>query len=181
MSNWEDEISFGDELYTCPICGNMDCVPANGPKDSPILIIGAYPGKDEIKSGKPMSGQSGGILKAELRRAGVMLNQLRVCNLWLHEPSNKKDEHYEKCFNHSVEKVMEEAKGKKAILLIGSEPVRFLADSSVEAMNGLRVESDYLSAPLIMGCVQPTTAFHGGVGEFRLAIEKFANSVKDLL
>ena len=170
MSSWDDD------LYTCPICGSTECVPAGGNSKSKILIIGEFPGKDEIKTGKPFSGATGTILKTELGRLGIDVSRLRIVNMWLHFPNKN-----EKCLQYSVQQVVKEAKGKQAILLIGSDTVKYFADAKVGQVTGLQVKSDYFSAPIIFACIQPAVAFHNVVGEVRLSLQKFADKVEGLL
>jgi len=175
-NNWQDEF---DIEFTCPICGSTDVVPPSGDKDSPYLIIAAFPGKDEVKEHAPMVGKTGGVLGAELRKLGRDKSEFRITNLFLHPPStDKKDPNYEKCFNYGAEQAIKEAVGRKAVLLIGAETVKFLCGVSVEAYNGLRVTSQYLSCPVIMACVQPTNVFKGGVGEFRESLKKFVRQLE---
>jgi len=165
-----------DELYKCPVCNSEDCVPPSGNPSSKILIIGAFPGKEEIKEGKPMVGQNGWILDKELRRCSVDLKRLRITNLWQHPQNDNAG-----CLVHWGKQAIAEAKGKKAILLIGAETVKYFCGCSVEAYNGLLVKSDYLSAPIVMACIQPVNVFSGGLGEFRLTISKFSSHIEELL
>ena len=175
--NWDDITT----AYDCPICKREDCVPTAGLRDSPILLIGEKPGDDEVKYGKPFCGASGGVLKAELAYFGVDIKRLRICNLWLHEPSKDKALD-EKCLAYSAGKVVEEAKGKKVILLIGSDAVKYFTGYSVSKVAGLHVTSSYLSAPVIMAMPNPAEVFHkGGIGEVRLSLQKFAKEIEDLL
>lgn len=166
---WED-------IYTCPICKSTNCVPAGGRQHSKILLIGEFPGTDEVKSGKPFSGATGAVLRTELAKLGVDLSQMRITNLWLHIPNHNED-----CLKYSVEQVIKEAKGKEAILLIGSDTVKYFTDKKVSQVNGLIVKSDYLSAPLILACVQPATVFHGCPGELRFGLKRFANKIEGII
>jgi uracil-DNA glycosylase family 4 len=168
-------MSWDDDLYTCPHCSRDDLVLASGAKRAPILIIGEFPGRDEIKKGKPMVGAMGEVLRQELARADLDMNQMRLTNLWLH-PKNKN----ESCFKYGLEQAIKEAKNRKAILLIGSDTVLHFCNEKVSEVNGLVVESSYLSAPLIFACVQPATVFHGGLGEIRLSLQKFSKKVNRL-
>jgi len=165
-----------DTLYSCPICHTDECVPPIGPQNSKILIIGAFPGKDEIKEGKPMVGVNGGILREELRKCGVDMKRLRITNLWQHAPNDNAG-----CLVHWAKQAIHEAKGKQAILLIGSETVKYFCQCSVEAYNGLLVQSDYLKAPMVMACIQPVNVFKVGLGEVRLTIQKFSSHLEGLL
>lgn len=166
---WED-------IYTCPICKSTDCVPAGGKQHSKILLIGEFPGEDEVKSGKPFSGATGSVLRTELGKLGADLSQFRITNLWLHKPNHNED-----CLKYSVEQVIKEAKNKEAILLIGSDTAKFFCGVKVSQWNGLEVKSNYLSAPIIMCCVQPATVFHGTIGELRFALKRFSERINDLL
>lgn len=166
---WED-------IYTCPICKSTDCVPVGGKQHSKILLIGEFPGEDEVKSGKPFSGATGSVLRTELGKLGADLSQFRITNLWLHKPNHNED-----CLKYSVEQVIKEAKGKDAILLIGSDAVKYFCDVKVSQWNGLEVKSSYLSAPIIMALIQPATVFHGCTGELRFGLKKFVERINDLL
>ena len=168
MSDWDD-------LYTCPICNSEDCVPPGGDPSSKILIIGAFPGDEEIKLGKPMVGRNGTVLGDELRRCNQDLKSMRITNLWQHKPNENAG-----CLVHWGKQAIMEAKGRKAILLIGAETVKYFCGCSVEAYNGLLVKSDYLSAAIIMACIQPVNVFKGGLGEFRLSIQKFSALIEEL-
>jgi uracil-DNA glycosylase family 4 len=165
-----------NDTYTCPICSSEDVVPPVGNPNSPILIIGAFPGDEEVKEGRPMVGRNGTILSDELRRCSVDMKRLRITNLWQH-PKNENAG----CLVHWGKAAIAEAKGKKAILLIGAETVKYFCGCSVEAYNGLLVKSDYLSVPIVMACIQPVNVFKGGLGEFRLSVEKFSYRIGDLL
>lgn len=165
-----------DNPFVCPICGNDKCVPPSGNVRSPVLVIAEFPGRDEVIKGKPMVGRTGEVLKTELGLLGVDFNRLRLCNLWQHIPNGNDD-----CLKHGFEIVIKEAKGKQAILLLGSETVKAFCNENVSKVCGLTVKSDYLSAPIIMACVNPAVAYHISHGEVRLALKKFAQRIEGIL
>ena len=169
-----DTMSWDDDIYVCPHCNRDDLVLASGPKRAEILIIGEYPGAEEIKKGSPMVGGMGGVLRTELGRVGMDMRQMRLCNLWLH-PNNKNED----CLKHGKNTAIKEAKGRKIVLLIGSDTVKEFCGEKVSEVTGLKVESPYLSAPLVFACIQPAQVFHAGLGELRLSIQKFAKKVKE--
>lgn len=165
---WETELACS--------CGDTNTVHAGGPSNSPVLFVGAHPGDDEIKSGRPFSGPSGGVLRSELARQGIDTNRIRMCNLWLHAPN--KDE---KCFQTGLLELLKETKGKKLIVLFGAEPVKYLCNVSVEAYNGLIVTSSYISSnAVIMACIQPTNVFKGTVGEVRTSLFKISQKIEQM-
>jgi uracil-DNA glycosylase family 4 len=166
-----------DWSFECPSCHTEDMVAPSGLKSSKILIIGSQPGKEEVRAGKPMVGAMGSIMRSEFARHGVNILQLRKTNLWLHIPNKNED-----CKQAGAEQAIMEAKGKQAILLIGAETVSYFCDKSVSKVNGLLVKSIYLSAPVIMACMQPAKDFYsGGIGEVRLTISKFCTLIEDML
>ena len=81
---WED-------IYTCPICKTNDVVLPSGKQSSKILIIGEFPGADEIKTGRPFSGATGSVLRKELGKMGVDLSSIRIMNMWMHFPNKNED------------------------------------------------------------------------------------------
>jgi len=175
-------MSWDEEFFTCSICGREGIVPAWGNKKSPVLIIGAYPGDDEVLKGRPFVGGTGEIFRIELAKVGIDLNGVRICNLWQHKPwQNQQQKYYFDCLKDGATKAIAEAKGRKAILLVGASTVKYFTDWNVSDVAGLQVKSDYLSAPIIVAMHNPAQAFHGSLGEIRLSIQKFGRLLDTVL
>lgn len=154
----------------CPACGEKVCSSAG---QGDLLIIGDAPGKLEMQQGRPFAIHpvmmtAGRILMKEMERCGVSLGDFRVITMWLHEPND-----IEGCWQASYDHVLDEAKGKKAILLIGADVVETFTGYKVSDVSGLQVDSSVLSAPIIYASVNPSLAMHRSIGEVRHAIEKF--------
>jgi hypothetical protein len=154
----------------CPSCGDPICQSIG---ESDLLIVGDSPSKIDMKHGRvfglhPVMMTPGKILMKELERAGMSLADFRLTNLWLHEPTKN-----ENCWQAGYDHVLDEAKGKKAILLIGSDTVEAFTGYKVSDVSGLQVDSSVLSAPIIYASVNPALAMHRSLGEVRHAIEKF--------
>ena len=79
-----------------------------------------------------------------------------------------------------VEAAMKEAKGKKVILLMGSEVVTYFTTKKVSDVSGLRVTSDMLSAPIILAMFNPAIVFRGTIGETKFALKKFKEALEEL-
>lgn len=159
------------EFKYCPVC-DARVVPSSG-KSKDLLIVGEFPGDEELRQGKPFASNSnfitaGKIFRKELERVELFLSDFRVTNLWLHTP-NKNEE----CYSLGYQAVLDEAKGKKAILLVGSDTIETFTNYKVSDVSGLRVDSPILSAHLIMAMVNPALASHRAVGEVRFAIEQW--------
>lgn len=163
--------------HHCPSCASKS-VPYVGHSD--ILIIGEFPGQAELESGRPFSTHrrfttAGFVLRREFASVGLDLNQFRVGNLWLHEPNDN-----ENCRRVGYELALEEAKGKAAIMLVGSDAVSTFTKYKVSDVCGLQVDSSILSAPIIYAMTNPAIVLHGrGLGEVRLACRKWAARLED--
>ena len=161
----------------CFVC-EKPVIKPYGYSQSKILIVGDAPTKDDLKQMRPFSipkkryGWSDGkILRQEMANAGLDLFQCRIQNLWYHAPSKK-----EGCFEASKNVVLDEAKGKQAILLIGADPVEYFTGYKVGDVNGLQVESNMLSAPIIYAMIHPGKMRN--LGELKFGIESFVHHVK---
>ena len=173
MDDWE----FFEQQFECPVCGSEQCVPPVGNTNSSILIVAEFPGTEELKKGILMVGRMAFVLRQELGHLGLDLKSTRRCNLWQHPPNKN-----QKCLEAGMKVVISEAKGKQAILLLGSDVVDvFVKDHSVMKISGLRVKSSYFSAPIIMVCPNPALVFRKGrgIGEVRLALSKFVKAIKE--
>jgi uracil-DNA glycosylase family 4 len=165
MTDWNE--------FTCPYCG-ADLVSASGNKHSDVLIIAEYPGETEIEQGICLVGKTGMVFRSELAYLGMDLKSFRRTNLWLHTPNKNQD-----CFKMGVEQVLKEAKGKRVILLLGSDTVKYFTGKNVSDVNGLQVQSTMLSAPTILAGINPAIVFHGTVGEVRFLVKKFKEVVEE--
>lgn len=161
----------------CPACAEKICPPSGKSKD--LLIIGDAPDGLDMQTGMPFSVHamyttSGKVLRKELEKLGASLSDFRVCYVWLHEPNTS-----DGCWQAGYNNALEEAKGKKAILLVGSETVKTFTQYNVSDVSGLQVDSSVLSAPIIYAMVSPGLAMHRGVGEVRLSLTKFITRLNE--
>lgn len=64
------------------------CVAGDGPKDAEIVVIGEAPGRAEERTGKPFMGESGKIIRNELKKNG--LDSVYITNIVkCHPPDNR--------------------------------------------------------------------------------------------
>ena len=160
----------------CPACSDPICSPSG--RSTELLIVGDFPSRDDMLQGKLFSSNpnfisAGKILRKELERCGMSIADFRLCSLWMHEPNKN-----EQCFQAGFNNVLDEAKGKKAILLVGSDVVETFTGYKVSDVSGLQVDSTVLSAPFIYASVSPALAQHRSFGEVRFAIEKFVGRLE---
>lgn len=159
----------------CEFCNNTLVTPL-GKKTSDIILIGHEPSWQEVRNFTPFSDDGGNLLRQELAKLGEDMYQIRRTYLWLHEADSKKP----KCKDKFAEMVITEARGRKAVLLLGSEVTEFFTGYGVMEVSGLQVKSQYLSNPLIVACPSPRAALRGTIGELRLALTRFIRAYRDL-
>ena len=168
----------------CPKCHQIS-VPPSGPKESPILIMGEFPGDAELKWGKPFVGFTGKVLKTELARFGLDIKQYRLANLWIHLPRKHDDELYEECWNFTLKVALRELQNRKGILLLGSDCAKTFVRKGVMEIAGLRVEDDcdLFKAEVVICSPNPAVVFQptGVVGELRFALEQFSEAVDNYI
>jgi len=159
----------------CPVCGNL-LVRPNGWTDADILIVGDFPGQEEIQAGLPFVGDAGKVLAYEMAVTGLSLQMCRVTNLWLHNKTNN-----DKCRQFGISRLLTE-------LIVPRKGVLFLGIDVAQSF-GIRLE-DYCGVPissipvlnLPVLCVftyNPAVVFHTANGEFRLSLQKFRKAVKN--
>jgi uracil-DNA glycosylase family 4 len=173
-----------------------------GPEKAKLLIIGEYPGVEEIKTGRPWVGAAGEVLTRELERAGLNRDYIRITNLWQHRPPTKpratppkalaaRDKWNEERvayvaeFTFHYNQMLKELRGRKGILLMGSDVTEALLGQQVSHVAGCNVKSDMLpnGYKVAMAIMNPAVVFRTGpdgtLGETRSGIERFAKACRE--
>jgi len=160
------------KMSLCIAC-EQEGTPPRGRKDAPYLLVfnKPYPVQPAVTSKYKKAQLSGlDVLRKELQLVGLDLNyDFRMTWLWLHEPGKK-----EECYTAGRNLVLDEAKGKQAVILVGAEPVDEFTGYSASDVYGLQVESPTFSAPVVFVIPKPEGVFvrGSGIGELRLSIQK---------
>lgn len=156
----------------CKVC-KKKLVEAVGNKSAKFLLVGEFPGYQEIIEGRAFVGRTGEVLQAELSKAGMALQECRLTNLWLHEKDEK---------NCNVEthlnEMVKEFKGKTHILLMGSDVVRALLGQSVMNLSGTRLKLPVYKNIHFWVSPNPAVVFRSPVGELRMAMERFVKDAR---
>lgn len=161
----------------CPSCSNQIVSPM-GVSQS-LLIVLEEPTQRDEEWGLPFSIHSqyttaGHVIRAEFNKAGLDMALFRVALLWMHKPNDN-----ENCYDAGKRNILDEAKDKSAILLVGQQAVKEFTGYDVADVNGLPVASPYLFAPIIYPLINPTQIFSGGIGEFVFGVREFAQRLKE--
>lgn len=154
------------------VCGKQMIEPI-GPKASPVLLVGTYPGTEEIIKGIPFCGPAGVVLRAELARAGIPMGNCRVTNLWTHAKDEK-----DCSLDLHMNLLAKELKGRKYALLMGSDLSKALFDCGIMEISGLEMKHELFPNVRLFMSPNPADAMREPVGELRLAISRFAEVIK---
>lgn len=158
-------------MSLCPACSEEGVSP-KGRKDSRYLLVfnKPYPVFQGVQSKYKKEQLTGlDVLRKELQRVGLDLAEFRMTWLWLHEPTKN-----EECYKVGRDIVLDEAKDKEAVILVGAEPVDEFTGLSASSVYGLQVESPTFSAPICFVLPKPEGVFvkGAGIGELRLSVQK---------
>jgi len=166
----------------CPHCGHL-LVSPNGAVDADVLIVGEFPGDEEVMTGLPFVGKTGDVLRYELAVAGIIIGRCRVTNLWLHRPLDNKDYNYNHCLNMGVSALMKELEiPRKGVLFLGSEIPPLFNMPPVTSISGIIFDAvPVLGFPyMCMFLPNPAIVFHSTVGEIRHGLYVFSRILKGI-
>jgi uracil-DNA glycosylase family 4 len=190
----------------CTHCGKLLIDPMGNPKSS-ILLVGDYPGYHETIQGLPFAFRqylpphkqknqtlSGDILRDELTRVGIMLNQVLVTNLWKHEQATKieiiqpktprgkpKEKKVPACPPEwHLNQLVEMFADRTHVLLMGSHVTEALLGVKYNVVSGTKVQIPGVSKKLrVWAAPNPSSVFGQPIGEMRLAFKRFAEDLKN--
>lgn len=123
-------------------------------------------------------------LAKELGLVGVQMNTLCLTNLYMHVPDKGKrtkeaKESAQACLDYSISQIVEEAKGKKIVLLMGAEVIRTFTGYPASSVYGLKCKSEFLpDVPVIIPAPNPDKLMLQPIGELRNALRVFAEEIK---
>lgn len=176
----------------CKSCGRGTLEPRLN--SSPFLIVKESTTANEreaetifLQTGKNKWGYdehtSSYYLNKEMGKVGLQLNAMSYTALYLHEPSTSKKTKEAKelaqgCKDYSVQQVIEVAKGKKLILLMGAEAIRTFTGYPATDVYGLLCKSELLpDVPVIVPAPNPDKLMLSPIGELRNSLRVFAEQV----
>lgn len=156
-------------METC-LCGRRMVDPV-GPKDAQILIVGDKPDFEDLQKNMPYLGKRGEVLRNEMLRVGLDIRKCRVTYVWRHEP-------VETC-KGQLGDVLREMKEHPYVLLIGAETLKAFGIDKVDLRIGLPVTSIFIPENVKLAIATLNPPQNSGVGEFRLALSKFARRINE--
>lgn len=161
----------------CIHCSNKTVLPG-GLNENGIAVIGESPGPKDIAQGVPFTGMYGQILRNEFNKASLTFDLGVYTNLWMHRVQDSYWEDQKHFMWHRA-RLLETIADCPRVLMIGTELARIFVDQGVGEIVGLEFESKWLPPGVKATFLPlPSSILHGGIGEFRLGIEKFAERTR---
>lgn len=157
-------------MEQCQYCDSKMIDPT-GPKDAQILLVGDRPDFEDLSKNMPFVGKRGDVLRAELGIAGIDIRKCRITFVWRHEPVKG-------CKGHLAD-VLREMEGKPYVLLIGAETGKAFAIEKADLKTGLPIDSVFFPPDVKFATVVTNPPQNSAVGEFRLALSKFARRINE--
>lgn len=170
-----DQISKG--VWQGPTC-HVGAVRGLGGLQSGIVVVGVAPGKDEVRSGKPLTGPTGKIFDTLLHALGTPRNSLYVTNMSCKHIQGKiKHADLEPCWPrlqnelHMIQ--------PKLIIVLGAEPCQFWTNKTVTKARGAVLWNAEFSC-YVMPMIQPAALFHDG-GSGNTSTDRMSNAAYDIV
>src|SRR5689334_12055710 len=140
----------------------MECHPGGlsgvGPLDSKVVIVGILPGRDEMRTRQPFTGQSGQILNSVLKAAGYPREWCYLTNAICHYKYPYTDEDAQECFGRlSDELLLQEP---KLIVTLGAVPCKAVTGRDLGKCRG-EVEWSVEWNCYVLSTWNPAAALHG--------------------
>ena len=148
-------------------CGRVQ-VPAKGPADAKILMVGNAPTKFDVKEMTPWTGEAGTLLETELRKAGFNYLNVRITNMWQHAKVKECD-----LVSHLDILLKEMKNNRDVIILMGAETVEFFTGEKVSEVSGLQVTSEewFNHDDTVYALFNPGVAMRTKIGEVRYGLQ----------
>ena len=124
-------------------------------------------------------GNSREILEKELGRVGINYKDCRKTNLWMHSIPKTTEDGYEEELEYHKNNLLVEMEGRKAILLMGRQPVEAILKEKIADVEGLQIP---WKDSIMVVCKNPSIVLTQGavIGNIRHAIERFGGLVREL-
>jgi len=132
--------------------------------------MGDYPSFEDARSGVCLSDMNlYNILQSELARVGISIKQCYYTNLWTHAYSDE-CEKYDDLLDDAAMLIS----SRKKVLLLGSDVTLPFVGFKAPDSCGVWFQKSILGEVKIMPCISVSTVMNQDLGEFRLALSKFA-------
>lgn len=145
-----------------------------------VMVIGVAPGKDELKSGKPLTGPTGQIFDVILKAVGFPRSQVYVTNMCCWYVSGKiKRADMDKCHARLHNEIL--MVRPKLIIILGTEVCEYWTGYTISKARGAALWNTEYNC-YVMPVIQPAALFHSGdVDTSNAATDKVSNVAYDIV
>ncbi len=171
-------LTIDDNTVLGPVC-HSPCVQGMGNIQHGIMVIGVAPGKEELKTGKPLTGPTGKLFNNLTNACGFPRSNMYVTNMlcWYQEGKITRA-HMNKCFGRVHQEIM--AIRPKLIILLGSEVCQYWTDHTINQARGSVLWSPQYSC-WIMPMIQPAALFHDTMSTNNTESDRVSNVAYDIV
>ena len=168
-------------MNNCPVCNKRMVVPS-GPDYAKVLVLLDKPDHEEVQSGHAFSGRTGDMLRIEMGRVGLQLQQMRVSTVWKHAIPGKKDPNLKGCRDAHLHMAIKEMREKELVLLCGAASSEMFDIPPISSVSSLQVESPFFrSGMIVIASSHPAMAISARHGELRLALTRFKEVYEEVV
>lgn len=156
----------------CPYCNNK-IITDGGVGSAPFIVVGRDPSWKDVQMGYTFAGLYGSIMQTEFSLAGLSLDLGLYTNFWLHELNPKYWEEPDHLAWHRKQ-LDGKLQNVQYALFLGTDLARIYHGEGVSSIEGIPTRSILYPDLECIFLSDPASLLRGGVGEFRLGIQKFA-------
>ena len=134
-----------EEILACHKCGlaesRTQAVPGIGPQQTPLVIIGEAPGRQEDVQGEPFVGAAGKRLNKLLALAGIDVNDCYITNVVkCRPPKNRTPRKAERlsCYNWLRQEL--QLVRPSTIITLGATPLSLFTNVGISQLHGTQFE-----------------------------------------
>lgn len=166
-----------DDVAQGPRC-HEPCVQGLGNTAHGVMVIGVAPAKDEMKSGKPLTGPTGKLWNDLTKALGFPRENMYITNMccW-YVPGKIKREHMDLCFPRVEREIR--AVRPRLIILLGTEVCQYWTGKTIKQARGAVIWSPQYNC-YVMPMIQPAALFHDEANT-NSATDKVSNVAYDIV
>lgn len=146
-----------ENLVQGPECHD-NCIRGLGSTQSGVMVIGIAPGREEMKTGKPLTGPTGRLFDSILKAVGFPRSEMYVTNMCCTYIVGKiRREHMNRCYQRLKNEI--NLVQPKLILLLGGEVCEYWTGYTISKARGAALWNTEYNC-YVMPMIQPAALFH---------------------
>lgn len=182
LESWDSVFSKVDACKRCELHKDANCrVFGTGNTKAEIMFIGEAPGADEDKHGVPFIGQSGQLLRAEMKEAGINDQEVYITNTVKCRPKDNRDpapEEMQACssFLQSQIKLIK----PKVIVAVGRHAIRAVTGSKdkITKIRGTHLSTPFLQSAIVIPIYHPSYVMRNLHTQTQAVLNEFRRDLK---